>query len=226
RSGVGAAYIFQYNGTKWIQIEKLTAPDGVGDDHFGCSVAINENVAIVGAFDDDDNAEDSGSAYIYRYNGTNWVQETKIIPPDAVEDARFGGETAICDNIAIVGAYADDDNGAYSGSAYIFRYDGSDWIQTAKFIASDGKSQDWFGYSVAFDGNYFVAGTLFGDGYGNGSGAAYITSLELEPTPIEIDVDIKPGSSRNPLNVKKQGKFKVAILGSADFDVHSIDVTS
>lgn len=43
---------------------------------------------------------------------------------------------------------------------------------------------------------------------------------------IEAAVDIKPGSCPNPLNVKSKGVLPVAILGSEDFDVTSIDVAS
>ena len=41
-----------------------------------------------------------------------------------------------------------------------------------------------------------------------------------------VKMDIKPGSCPNPLNPKSKGKLPVAILGSAEFDVHDIDFTS
>ena len=47
------------------------------------------------------------------------------------------------------------------------------------------------------------------------------------PEPAtEVAVDIKPGSCPNPVNVKSKGVLPVAILGSADFDVHDIDVAT
>ena len=48
----------------------------------------------------------------------------------------------------------------------------------------------------------------------------------LQPVECVIDVDIKPQSCPNPLNVESKGVLPVAILGSADFDVHDIDVAS
>jgi hypothetical protein len=48
--------------------------------------------------------------------------------------------------------------------------------------------------------------------------------VELEP--IVLNVDIKPQSCPNPLNVKSKGVLPVAILGSADFDVHDIDIAT
>jgi hypothetical protein len=40
---------------------------------------------------------------------------------------------------------------------------------------------------------------------------------------IDVFIDIKPGSCPNPLNVKSKGVLPVAVLGSADFDVSTID---
>ena len=39
-------------------------------------------------------------------------------------------------------------------------------------------------------------------------------------------IDIKPGSCPNPFNGKSKGSVPVAILGSADFDVTSVDPTT
>ncbi len=43
---------------------------------------------------------------------------------------------------------------------------------------------------------------------------------------IPVDVDIKPGSCPNPLNVTENGVLPVAILGTAEFDVFTLDLTS
>jgi hypothetical protein len=51
------------------------------------------------------------------------------------------------------------------------------------------------------------------------------TSTVPEPALLVI-VDIKPSSCPNPLNVKSKGVLPVAILGSEDIDVNSIDVAS
>lgn len=42
-------------------------------------------------------------------------------------------------------------------------------------------------------------------------------------TIVEVDIDIKPGSCPNPLNTKSKGVLPVAVLGTADFDVTTID---
>ncbi len=46
-----------------------------------------------------------------------------------------------------------------------------------------------------------------------------VSSQELIP----VDVDIKPGSCPNPLDVESKGVLPVAVLGTEDFDVATID---
>ena len=46
------------------------------------------------------------------------------------------------------------------------------------------------------------------------------------PTPPKLAIDIKPGSCPNPLNLKSRGVLPVAILGTEDFDVNTIDIAS
>ena len=43
---------------------------------------------------------------------------------------------------------------------------------------------------------------------------------------LEVAVDIKPPSCPNPLNVNNQGRLSVAIVGTAELDVTTIDIGS
>ena len=104
------------------QLAKLLANDGAMGDHFGISVAISGSTAIVGADEDDDNGEESGSAYLF--DTTTGLQIAKLLPDDGAAFDGFGRSVAIGgaagNEIAIVGAMRDDDNGEDSGSAYLF----------------------------------------------------------------------------------------------------------
>ncbi|MCK9516973.1 MAG: FG-GAP repeat protein [Ottowia sp.] len=123
-SASGSAYVFTRTGSTWTQQAKLTASDGAASDVFGYSVAISSdgNIAIVGAYGDDDLGTDSGSAYIFTRSGVTWTEQAKLTASDGAADDNFGNSVAISGdgNIAIVGAYMDDDKGSASGSAYIF----------------------------------------------------------------------------------------------------------
>ena len=50
--------------------------------------------------------------------------------------------------------------------------------------------------------------------------------LPTSPTAVHIAVDIKPQSCPNPINVGAQGVLPVAILGTASFDVTTVDPSS
>jgi FG-GAP repeat protein len=53
--GKSAAYIFDFAGSSWIQTARLTA-DGVSSDVFGDAVSVSGDRALVGAWDQNDNA--------------------------------------------------------------------------------------------------------------------------------------------------------------------------
>ncbi len=111
-------------GTALAQTEvKLTSGDAAFGDTFGYSVSINGDTAVVGANLDDDAGASSGSAYIFDRNqggADNWGQAAKLTAGDASADDNFGWSVSISGDTAAVGAYADADAGAYSGSVYIF----------------------------------------------------------------------------------------------------------
>jgi hypothetical protein len=50
--------------------------------------------------------------------------------------------------------------------------------------------------------------------------------MNWEKKSVQVALDIKPGSYPNPLNAKSKGVLPVAILGTEDFDVNDINVSS
>jgi hypothetical protein len=178
-SASGSAHIFKRDGTAWTQEDKITASDGAEGDNFGWSVAISGDYAVVGAYYDDDAGWQSGSAYIFKRDGTAWTEQAKINASDGVGSDNFGWSVAISGDYAVAGARGDDDAGSASGSAYIFKRDGTTWIEQAKITASDGATSDNFGYSVAISGDYAVAGAYYDDDAGYNSGSAYIYDIPI-----------------------------------------------
>ena len=132
----GSAYIFRRTGTNWSEEAKLTASDPAAGDFFGFSVSISGDLAIVGAPFDDDAGNQSGSAYVFRRTGTSWSQEAKLTATEAAADDQFGVSVSISGDLAVVGAFGDDDAGSTSGAAYIFRRTGTSWAEEAKLTAS------------------------------------------------------------------------------------------
>jgi len=157
---------FSLTSIAQISEYKLVPSDGASFDVFG-AVSISGDYAVVGAPGDN---EDSGSVYIFRRNGAMWEEENKIKASDGDSDDGFGGSVSISGDYMIVSATGDDDNGPESGSAYVFRRDGINWIEEKKLTASDGTAGEQFGSSVSISEDYAIVGASADDG----KGAAYI----------------------------------------------------
>jgi hypothetical protein len=110
----GSAYIFDLDGNL---IKKIVASDPALSDQFGTSVAVGSGRIVVGALNDDDTADNSGSVYVFDLDGT---QLEKIVASDAAGADYFGTSVAVGCGRIVAGAYLDDDTADSSGSAYIF----------------------------------------------------------------------------------------------------------
>ncbi|MCD4652847.1 FG-GAP repeat protein [bacterium] len=122
-SWAGAAYVFQFDSSNWIQQAKLLADDGAANDIFGYSVSIYGDYAFVGADSNDENGDNAGAAYIfYRDAGgaNHWDQVEKLMASEGDSGDWFGNTVLIGSDYAIAGATRDEENGTNSGSAYIY----------------------------------------------------------------------------------------------------------
>lgn len=167
----GSAYLFDAKTGQ--QIAKLLPVDGAELDWFGRSVAINGTTAIVGATSDDDNGENSGSAYLF--DTTTGQQVAKLLPDDGDVDDGFGSAVAISGTIAVVGAYANDDYGDRSGSVYLF--DLTTGQQITKLTPKESDPLDYFGFSVAIKENLLIIGAWGDDDNGPNYGTAYVYDI-------------------------------------------------
>ena len=86
---------------------------------------------------------------------------------------------AVDGHVAVVGASNHDDSGPNYGAAYIFRFDGTEWVETTKLLASDGAGDDLFGFSVAFNGEVAVVGAEQHDDDGSATGSVYVYDCDL-----------------------------------------------
>ncbi len=104
----------------------------------------------------------------------NGYEIQKILPIDGSAGDQFGYGIAIDGNRAIIGAWQDDNGqGSQSGSAYYFQYNETihSWVQQQKLIPNVGAAGDWFGMSVALDGEWAIIGS---PKHNNNQGAAYV----------------------------------------------------
>jgi hypothetical protein len=214
--GKGSAYIFKWNGASWVQQAKLIASDGAGVDWFGCSVSISSDYAVVGADGDDDKGSNSGSAYIFNRSGETWSQQQKLIASDGAASDVFGNSVSISVDFAIVGAYQDDDKGSNSGSAYIFKRDGTSWSQQAKMTASDGAADDYFGYSVSISGDLAIIGAT--QYFTSGTGKAYIFKRDGTNWSEQAKMTASDGTTGDSFGWSVSISGDLAIVGAPSDD--------
>ena len=206
----GSVHVYRFDGARWVVEAELTTDDDVTEDHFGTRVAVENNVIVVGSPQDDPSGEDSGSAYVFRFDGSSWSQDVRLNPTDGGAFEYFGSDVAVSDDVVIVGAPGDDDNGRDSGSVYEFRYDGSNWNQASKLVASDASEIARLGGSVSISADSALIGASGDDENGFISGAAYTFDIALDTDGDGLsDVEDNCPRDWNPL----QEDFDRDLLG-------------
>jgi hypothetical protein len=173
----GAAYVFTRSGATWTQEAELNASDAAANAEFGFSVDIDGDTIIVGAEKADQTGyPDAGQAYIFTRSGSTWSEQTILTAADAEYGHQFGNSVSISGDVATVGAWLGGYIGSYQGVAYVFERFGSKWQQQVRLSAPDAQVDDYFGFSVATDGDTVITGAYQEDQNGNNAGAAYIYS--------------------------------------------------
>ena len=69
--------------------QRLISDDIAEEDYFGNALAVFGDYAIIGVCNDDDNAIEGGSAYIFYNNAGTWEQQTKLIKSNPEAHAWF-----------------------------------------------------------------------------------------------------------------------------------------
>ncbi len=167
----GAAYVFDLS--TGMQTAKLFSDDGAPFDQFSWAMAFDGDTAIFGAYGDDDFFFASGSAYVFDLS--TGTQLFKLRAPDPDDTDQFGITVAISGTTAVISCSFDDDKGFDCGAVYFF--DTTTGLPTRKLFASDPAQQNYFGASLAIDGNTLVVGAVGVADNGKLSGATYIFDM-------------------------------------------------
>ena len=189
----GSVYVFQGSQGSWTQQAKLAAGDASPGDEFGVSVAIDGNYLVVGARLAAQNAEaNAGAAYVFRKVDLSWTQEARLQAGNAGRNDQFGNAVAIHGATVVVGAWRNAAAGLNAGAAYAFRRSGTVWTQIDKLHTDQIAAEDDFGFAVAIDGDYAVAGVPRDDGTGLTTGSGYLFAVagdcNLNGTPDACDI--------------------------------------
>lgn len=148
--------------------QELAARDAGEQDFFGHSVAATADVLVVGAPDDDDLGENTGSAYVYTRTREGWVFAQKLHGDSSQPYTVFGWEVATEGKWLFVGAAGENDS---AGAVHVFRRSGHVWTKATTLVATDERTPRFFGKSIAVCGKRALIGAP-------GTGTAFVFTLD------------------------------------------------
>jgi len=206
------------------EVAYLKAGSPSESDLMGTAIDLDGDTLVVATYLDDssatridgdeanDDARDTGAAYVYVRNGGGWTRQAYLKASDAMPNDRMGGQAAISGDTLVLGALSADASGISSiaprpGHARVFVRSGGMWKEQAKLSPKDGTAADWFGYGVSIEGDTIVVGAPHFGGRADSGGTAYVFTRTGE-TWTEVST-VRP---RNPVASSMFGS-NVAIRG-------------
>ena len=217
----GAAYVFGWDGTAWVQQAKLTAAGASAGDGLGLDVDIDGDTIIAGGSGDDDVVANSGAAWIFVRENGSWSEQAKLKATDAALLDLFGIKVAVDGDTAIVAAPFDDDDGSASGSAYVFQRSGQTWTEQTKLSASDAAQFDRFGVSVDIDDGTVIVGADANDDAGPSSGSAYVFAEDAGSWNQQVKLTASDAVAEDQFGFSVAINAGTVVVGAFGDDVHA-----
>jgi choice-of-anchor B domain-containing protein len=150
----GAVHVFRRDGDRWAESGMLSAKDGVLGDGFGASLAVDGSLLAVGA----PGAGGGGAVYLYeRGAGGRWTERARLTGSGGAEGDRFGAAVALKGGVLLAGAPGREGE---KGSVVVFGRGRSaaDWTVRTVLQGTGTSANDWFGASLALDGQRALVG--------------------------------------------------------------------
>jgi len=174
----GAVYVFVKPQGGWPDVKnedfKLTVPDAGAGRGFGGAVALKGNTLVVGAPGKDDSPV-PGEVFVYEGSASTWNLKATLSVADLRGIDSYGAALGFDGNTIAVGAFGKDSS---KGVVYVYHRPAAGWSNKnydALLGADDGTENDYFGGSVAVDGDIILVGANGDDsGGGRKSGSAYV----------------------------------------------------
>jgi len=163
---------------------KYKASDGYEYQRLGKAIAIKDQIVAVTA-QSDFLGLTYGQAYLF--NRISGEEIAKLESIDTGEIDRFGECIAIGHGIVAVGASCDNDNGARTGSVYLF--DAADGHFLTKIYPNDTDTHDYFGWSVAIGEGYLAVGKPGDDENEFLAGAVYLFDIQTGQQVYKLIAD-------------------------------------
>ncbi|MCI0709222.1 MAG: FG-GAP repeat protein [Chloroflexi bacterium] len=180
----GSAYIFTREDDTWTQQARLEDYRSDNLDSFGWTVAMDDNMALIASVWDECAAGGScGSVYMFTLDDGIWYERAQFQQGKRMDRAAYGWSLALDNDTALIGAKGTNcASGERCGAAYILMTSEGTSARQFELTASDAASNDYFGYSVALDGNTALIGApQTSCEAGEKCGSVYVFTSDSQP---------------------------------------------
>ena len=178
-SFAGAAHVFRWNGSSWIEEALLVGSQTAGGDFLGAAVAVSGGRVLCGArWADIGSKLDAGEAYLFRHDRGSWVEELRLTDAAPASGDGFGFAVDLSGDLALVGEHLRNVVGPLSGAAVLFRHDGIGWTREPRLFPADAHTNELFGMAVSVEGSSILIGAPWDDDQAEDAGSTYAFDAE------------------------------------------------
>jgi hypothetical protein len=200
--------------------------------HFGRSVALDGNIAVIGSNGKADlNKNGTGTAYIYDVPTGEFMH--RLVEPVLTTNGGFGASVSASGNYVIVGAPHDNWN---TGGGVIYVFHAVTGLLMHSIESPVALSQLRFGYSTGISGNYITAGAWYlgsdgGDAQiaannpseGDNAGKAYIFNIMDDiTTPLSGQFSLTDNSTQLPITSNENDDTMIFVLGDTGLGAKTV----
>lgn len=170
----GAAFNFQRIDGVWTPTQELTAPDAGADDAFGLDVSLDATNALIGSRRHNAQGNDTGAAYLFQFDGTEWVLAHKLLPIKPEHQAQFGNKLSIHGDMIAVGAWSNPVDGVLgAGALDIFELTPAGPVPLRRYFPDIADLYASFGHDVVVHDGRVLVGAYEDDRFGSQGGHAW-----------------------------------------------------
>jgi hypothetical protein len=179
----GAVSVYEYTDTwRYKSTKTIYSPEPADNHRFGMSLDLDGDTVVVGS--------NSDAAYVYEYDGSDWVYKQKLTASDGAAGDRFGWAVAIEGNTIVVGSRDHTVTDGGQGAAYVFlKIDGT-WVEKHKLIETSASAGDHYGDAVAFSQKKAYVGVPYDNQAGTDAGVVCI--YEIPPELVSLGFTTQP----------------------------------
>jgi hypothetical protein len=195
----------------WVPDQELTSSMLDPADRFGSSVAIDGNLAVVGATHVEGPIMESGAVWVFRRNAEGrWVDVAYVESPDPQAEAYFGNAVALSGDRFVVGSlYRDEGAGENTGGAYVYQITGDTVSDPITLTPSHVQTFGYFGHEVAIEGTRVAVAATQDDTFGSDGGAVYVFEIEGDAAPEVAQIGMGPAGAQAGLGLAVGTSFVI-----------------